>query len=85
MRTRWKHAGPGEVFPLVWQERDLHKAPMSDAMMTVLAGAGVAAVIIHNKDDSRTIYTAIEYECEVCGSYKHQDGDCLAPSDEDEY
>lgn len=83
MRTRWKYAENGSEFPMVWKIRDLNKNPMSDAMMTVLAGYHTQAVTIHNKDGSRTLYTAIEYACEGCGSYDHDWASC--PENKEEH
>ena len=71
MRTRWIRTARDGITARAGV-RDLNKEPLSDSTMNVLAGADLVSLTIKHSDGSKIEYMAIEYECEVCGSYNHR-------------
>lgn len=48
---------------------------MDDELIGILSRASVSTVTI-NREGSSTTYGPLEYNCMVCGSYDHDDGEC---------
>lgn len=74
MRTYWVHREPGAR---TMGYRELGRAPLSDSLQEVLATADLVSVTLNFKDGTSTNYSAIEYTCEACGEYGHENLSCI--------
>lgn len=63
--------------------RDLIKDPLADSTMTELAANGLVQVTYVYKNGQSVEYTAIEYQCEWCGSYEHRSEACPELEDQE--
>lgn len=64
--------------------QDLVDRPLTDSAMTELAAQDLVRVTYVYKDGHSVEYTAIEYECEWCGSYDGHSIDSCSNLDNDD-
>lgn len=75
MRTRWIYTDADGV-TRASGVTDLNLTPIPDSLEMELAGDNLISLTKKYKDGTSREWFAIEYGCQICGSYDHKDGTC---------